>query len=574
MDYHAFRYATRMLQIAARERDKASRDMHEEAVAPANARQLDEAGADAAGYAKLAASLNAAERYGEAIRICRKGLELYPREAAIHRELGWALGESNRTDEAIAAAESAALELSNPHFMATTRYLALPVVYENVREIAEWRSRFTEGLRRLIAETDLEDPVALDMARNDIAPQFYLAYHGLNDMPLLREYGRLTAQIMSASYPDFTHPRSTSPIAADARIRVGYIFAEKPGINGLFAAWMKDLDPARFEVVCFQVGGTVGPEWHDVKAAATQFHHLPEELERICQCVAENRIDVLVYLYVGMGSLWSQLAGLRVAPIQCAAWGHPITTGLPTIDYFISNELMEPHDADAHYSESLIRLPGIGVSPAPAFLPPVTKTRSDFGLPADAVLYISPHASAKYLPQYDYVFAAIAARVESALFVLIDPPAPEIGALIRRRLGAAFARAGLKYERFIRFLPRQSYYDYLDLMRGSDIFLDTFGWSGGLTTLDAVRCGLPVVTCPGDLMRGRQSAGILKQLEITDTIATNADEYVEIAVRLGLDHGWREQVAHQVHERQDRLFHDRSFLPALEEFFSRAAGKG
>ena len=70
-----------------------------------------------------------------------------------------------------------------------------------------------------------------------------------------------------------------------------------------------------------------------------------------------------------MDPLMTQLAALRLAPIQCVTWGHPVTSGLPTVDYFLSSELMEPKDGQDHYSERLIRLPGIGVCYAKPVIP-------------------------------------------------------------------------------------------------------------------------------------------------------------------------------------------------------------
>ncbi|WP_257237152.1 hypothetical protein [Nostoc sp. 'Peltigera malacea cyanobiont' DB3992] len=120
---------------------------------------------------------------------------------------------------------------------------------------------------------------------------------------------------------------------------------------------------------------------------------------------------------MGMNPQTLQMAGLRLAPVQCVAWGHPVTTGLPTIDYFLSSELMEPENGQEHYSEKLIRLPNIGVSYPKPYIPPVIKTRSYFQLLDDAVIYLCCQAPFKYLPQYDFIFAEIARRVPQAKFV-------------------------------------------------------------------------------------------------------------------------------------------------------------
>jgi predicted O-linked N-acetylglucosamine transferase (SPINDLY family) len=87
--------------------------------------------------------------------------------------------------------------------------------------------------------------------------------------------------------------------------------------------------------------------------------------------------------------------------------------------------------------------------------------------------------------------------------------------------------------------------------------------------LDAIACDLPVVTCPGELMRGRHSYAILKMLGITQTIAKNEAEYIEIAVRLGLDSAWRDSLVQQMKQRHSYLYDDKACVAALEEFYQR-----
>jgi predicted O-linked N-acetylglucosamine transferase (SPINDLY family) len=119
------------------------------------------------------------------------------------------------------------------------------------------------------------------------------------------------------------------------------------------------------------------------------------------------------------------------------------------------------------------------------------------------------------------------------------------------------------------FLPKQDWVSYLNLNLVSTIFLDTFSWSGGNTTLEAIACGLPVVTCPGEFMRSRHAYGILKMMEVTETIAQDEAEYVEIAVRLGLDTNWRQDIVRKIYQRHRWLYDDRTSVTALESFYKR-----
>ena len=141
----------------------------------------------------------------------------------------------------------------------------------------------------------------------------------------------------------------------------------------------------------------------------------------------------------------AQLAAQRLAAVQCCSWGHPVTSGFPTIDYFISSDLMEPADAADHYSERLIRLPNLSIYYEPAEVPPVAIDRAQLGLRASAVVYWCCQSLPKYLPQFDEVFARIAVEVPDCQFTFIEfgrrhaasPRCFEPGSIARSKLSVS-----------------------------------------------------------------------------------------------------------------------------------------
>jgi tetratricopeptide (TPR) repeat protein len=216
----------------------------------------------------------------------------------------------------------------------------------------------------------------------------------------------------------------------------------------------------------------------------------------------------------------------------------------------------EIEQAEVLYRQALTANPNSSV-------PSLTKNRADFQLREDAVVYLSSQAPYKYLPQYDYIFAEIARRVPKAQFMFLRAGVPQ------QRLQRAFAEVGLNSEDYCVFSPVLPRNDYLMLNLVSDIYLDTLQWSGGNTTLDAIVCNLPVVTCPGEFMRGRHSYGFLQRLGVTDTIAETASEYIEIAVKLGLEPEWRHEIVEKMKRRHDDLYEDKTCVVALENFYKQ-----
>jgi predicted O-linked N-acetylglucosamine transferase (SPINDLY family) len=104
-----------------------------------------------------------------------------------------------------------------------------------------------------------------------------------------------------------------------------------------------------------------------------------------------------------------------------------------------------------------------------------------------------------------------------------------------------------------------------------DVMLDSVGWSGGNTTLEALAQDLPVITCEGELMRGRVSAGILRMMGMPEAIAGGVDDYVALAIRIGKDAAWRTALKTRIASDKHRLYRDRTSIAALEDFLDRAA---
>jgi CRISPR-associated protein Csy1 len=236
-----------------------------------------------------------------------------------------------------------------------------------------------------------------------------------------------------------------------------------------------------------------------------------------------------------------------------AAWGHPVTSGHATIDGFITCGDMEPADADAHYVEPLLRLPGIGTNYRRPVLPERV-ARAHFGLPEGRVLLLCPQSLFKVHPDNDALFARILADHPAAMLVMFDGRHANVTARFMRRMTAAFERNGMSTDDRMIVLPALPHDDYLRVNLVCDAMLDTLHWSGGNTTLDALACGLPVVTLPGAFMRGRQSAAMLRAVGASDLVAADVDGYRAIASRVIDDSAWRLQMGEAIRRGLGEIF--------------------
>jgi predicted O-linked N-acetylglucosamine transferase (SPINDLY family) len=525
-------------------------------------------------YRNLGGVLLQLGKLNESIAVSCQALTIKPDDAITYLNLGAALSNLGKVEEAAKCFEKV-LEIDPNTIKAYYIHLLLPILYDSEELVRWWRQHFSIGLQnfidRILAHLNANKRACLDCI--GFRTNFYLAYQGQNDLELQCQYGQLVHKIMSANYPQWTEPMNMLSMGENGKIRIGYIseFFRFHSVGNMTIGWLRHHDRQKFELYTYYTGTHDDSIVEEFKRESDFFYHLPNGLESVCDRIRKDRLHVLVFADIGMHPETTQIAGLRLAPIQCVWAGHPVTTGLPTIDYFLSSDLIEPEDAQSHYSEQLVRLPKLGFVYSKLSMPKAIKSRTDLQLPEGCILYLSCQVLFKYLPQYDALFAQIAARVPNSKFVFLGDVKDTYSAeQMEQRLNRSFSQAGLEIQQHCIILPRLDWDDYINLLLVSDISLDTIGFSGGNTTLQAIACNLPVVTMPSKFMRGRVSYGIFKVLGVMDTVARSESEYIEIAVRLGRDRDWRESIIRAMKANHHLLYDDTECVRGLEQFFVEA----
>ncbi len=449
------------------------------------------------------------------------------------------------------------------------QHLVLPPVYRDLDDLARCRIAFDEGLTRL--DEALEHAVSGGRCATDLAQlafcNFHLAYQGRNDRELQQRLGGLMARLASRfALPGLAPKRPRAP----GPVRVGLVSSHlrESTAGAYFRSWIRMLCESGLEVHAFQLGPISDAFTEAVGREANLLHRLQGSVDSHAKAIAEGGFDVLLYPEIGMTADLLPLASLRLAPVQLCAWGHPVTTGLPTIDGYFTCADMEPEDAAEHYSERLLPLPGLGTDYLQPAIPD-RSTRAALGLPEQGRLYLLPHAPFKMHPDNDAIWASIAAKDPEAVLIMFRGPRAGMLPPIRRRLSEALAVAGADPQRQLSILPMTSRERFLQINQACDVMVDALHWSGGNTSIDALICGLPVVTCPGRFMRSRQSMAMLRRLGLEELVCSDPADLVDLAVAVASDRSRRARLSNRIRENLPALFDATGVAEALTAHIHR-----
>lgn len=388
--------------------------------------------------------------------------------------------------------------------------LVVPPAYHSDDELQAWRERFRQELESI--QADKLDPV--DVYNNyNYFQSFELGYQGLIDTEDRRKLGQFNHDIVHKATPwlDVEVPKRTS----GDKIRVGFISADLRFNNASSWAmgWASNLGPD-FEIYAFSVGweeDETTQRWGQIG----HLYSLPGSIPESVAFIRSLELDAIIFTETSAGGRINLFAAYRLAPVQCTGWGFPITSGLPNMDYYLSSELMEPEDGDSHYTETLVRLPGSGLT-YPEFLLVETKEHN-LNLPDSALKLGMLQNAMKWVPRRDHLLKSIYERTQAP--IILASTHDHSAKVLHSRL----TKLGVDS----RVAPKIDTTRFRKLLMEMDVSIDPVDWSGGNTTVRALLDGTPVVTLPGPTMRGRHSLAFLKLVGLDEAIATNEEDFIE-----------------------------------------------
>ena len=500
--------------------------------------------------------LRGLEHHEQAAAEFSTALESAPASTSATSELLMALQAEGKLKEAAAVLQKFARNNGPDPLLEAKQALHFPAILQSAREADDIRRNVKAFLECFHDAPLLGRPMEIMSS-----PPFFLAFHNRNDKELLRRIAQFLIRhstVDAGSLGQSGRPGLGEVNGAGAfsrrpdclppcdRRRVGFISRHFTNhtIMSYFFRMLRELCPRIPHCFILEFPQKDNPFRRELAQKASMVT-LPDRLGAAIHAVRELNLDILVYLDLGMDPLTWFLAFSRLATVQCALYGHPMTTGIPNIDIFISPDAMEPDNAGEHYTESLHRLPGLLCSVLPPPPPLRTSPRA-----ASGNVYLCAQSLFKVHPDLDAVMLHILSRDNDAEIHFFQSRLQHE----TRALQTRFRYTLPEHHTRIRWLPQCSEQEFLGLLQDADVILDTPHFSGGSTSFKALGIGAPVITMEGAFMRGRQTSGLYRYLGVKGLTAGTLEELGELALHIAHSPSLRRDKSREIFALKDRLF--------------------
>ena len=327
--------------------------------------------------------------------------------------------------------------------------------------------------------------------------------------------------ISGKHYTDEAQKQSTHP-------RVGFYFDNIKSNHVVYRHYfnfVKCCHSNGIEVVFIKGPNAAKQTSSDLESKCSQSIQLYSNLEKSVKALRNLNLNMLVYTEIFSTSVPYCLAHSRIAPIQVVLPGNLITTGISTIDYFISSEYVETSSSANLYSERLIKLTGMphGITEIPELSD--RKNRSYFDLSEKSRVFGLLHNLIKFHPDWDKILEKIAKEDEEAVFLLTGKDSFQSIQLKRR-----WKESAPNFLSKCKFYRRLDQDDYFNLLACSDIVLDPLHMGCGTTSIDALSLGIPIITKPEENPRTRIAYGLYKIMGIKNAPIAYTDlDYIKFS---------------------------------------------
>ncbi len=501
----------------------------------------------------------------EALQCYRQALQLNPDDGEAHSNQGIALMDQGKLEEAVQSLCQArrltpkSVNAHNNLGIALKKQGKIGEAVQCFRDALQLNPDYINAYNNLgyalMDQGKLEEALQCYRQALQLAPDYFKAHSNLlfglgasaslEPEAMLREaQAWYDQQVADRGIKTLPHQNDRNP---HRQLRIGYVSPDfmRHSVSYFIEPVIKVHDRSQVEIYCYAQVTRPDDVTRRIQAAADHWRSTVGKSDaEVAQLIQQDQIDILIDLAGHTKGNRLQVFGMKPAPVQATYLGYFATTGLPTIDYWITDRALHPEDTLEKTAEEIWRLPRCYVSyqpfkHAPAVSPPpcLSSGRVTFG----SFNNLSKVTQTTVELWTRVLDAVPGSRLLIKAANLADPKEQE-------RIQQMFAEGGISLERLLLRARTPSLQEHLAMYSEVDICLDTVPYTGCTTTCDALWMGVPVLTLAGIRKVERMSTSVLQAVGREEWIATSADEFVEKAVRLASDSDKLRQMRQQQRE--------------------------
>lgn len=536
-------------------------------------------------YRNLATVLTGMGSPEAALSAAATSASLEPKNAEVHLQLAQLLHSTQRAEEAlksyfhavtlrpsdekyrsryaVALHQNGEFERSNEEFQkisepsGASRFsqaVLVPIIPQSSIEIERSRSQVVERLQQLKADAPFVPKPERDIGQTS----FYWSYHSKSELPLQQA----VIGAYQACSPDLFWQSPHVGERRKGKLKVGVVSSKlnQHTIGKLFINLVGGLRDEDIEVVLFDCCAKTDEWTHRLIDLVDSSYKLIPNINASREFIADQKCDAIFYPEIGMDPITYYLAFSRLAPLQFMTWGHPSSPALPHIDCFLSSHDLEREGSEVDYAERLIKFNNLmTVFNRPEYAP---CTRVELGLPEDRRIYTCPQSLFKIHPDMDPFLAEILRKDQEGLLVFLTGKERHWDSVLMERFKKFMPDVA---DRVV-FLRQLNSHEYIGLCDLADAVLDTFYFGGGNSSLEAFSVGAPIVTLPGQMLRGRITLAQYNAMGISELIASDPSHYAELSLKLAMDREWHREMKNLILERNEVLYDNPEPISELKAF--------
>ena len=438
--------------------------------------------------------------------------------------------------------------------------LILPTIFEDLQDIDDSRNDLSEYIQDVL---DNNKKISLNIDSQLIKPvQFNLSYNQYNNLDLNKKCVKFFRKI----YPQLnkTHHLKNIP---NSKIRIGFVsdYLTDHTIGKLFKGIILNLDKNKFDIKVFHTtktkNGKIYQDFVDAeKNNQVNNFILPIKFEDKQKIITNENLDILFYPGIGLSLELYYLSFIRLATCQITSWGHPETTGIDTLDYFLTSKLIESKNSNEKFSEKLLYADFLPMY----YYTPVVERGLDIDMLSKNNVYSCPQTLFKIHPEFDLALGKILEEDKKAKIYFIKD---SDNVYYKKLLNRFKKNTKIDLNR-IEFINGLSWEDYVNHCGQASVLLDPFYFSAGNSFYESMFYGTPTVTKPTEYTKSRLVLGAYNQMKIEDApIVNNVSEYVGKAVEIANNQKLYDLKKYYKEQAKKNLFENQFIISNLEEIF-------